>query len=285
MGVVITPITDRDVPGVADFLHAHLNRRVPARAWARALTAGWKADAPNHGFVLRDGSRVAGAYLAFYSERFICGRIERFCNLGAWCVLPEFRLHSVRLLTALLAQDGYHFTDLSPSGNVVALNTRLKFRPLDTSTALIPHLPRPALPWQPRISSDPQVIEAALAGPELEIYRDHAQCAAARHVVLLRGEASCYVMFRKVRRKGLPLFAAILYVSDPGLFRRGLGALTRHLLLRHGALATLAELRIAGPRPRLSVMLRSPRPKMYRSASLEPGQVDDLYSELACVPW
>jgi hypothetical protein len=26
-------------------------------------------------------------------------------------------------------------------------------------------------------------------------------------------------------------------------------------------------------------------PKMYRSGSLEPGQIDNLYSELVCVPW
>jgi hypothetical protein len=32
-------------------------------------------------------------------------------------------------------------------------------------------------------------------------------------------------------------------------------------------------------------MLSSPRPKMYRSATLEPSQIDDLYSELECVPW
>ena len=39
-------------------------------------------------------------------------------------------------------------------------------------------------------------------------------------------------------------------------------------------------------RPRLSVMLRAPLPpKMYRSATLDPAQVDDLYSELACMPW
>ena len=58
----------------------------------------------------------------------IDGRVERFCNLGAWCVLPEHRFHALRLLKALLAQDGYHFTDLSPSGNVVGLNERLGFR-------------------------------------------------------------------------------------------------------------------------------------------------------------
>jgi hypothetical protein len=285
MTVELAPITDSDVTVAANFLHANLNGRVAASAWAHAMSAPWKVDAPNHGFMLRDGTRVVGVYLAFYSERVVSGRMQRFCNLGAWCVLPEFRFHSVRLLKALLAQEDYHFTDLSPSGSVVPLNTRLKFRSLDTSTALVPNLPWPSLPRRTRISANPGVIESTIAGAELELYRDHAQAAAARHLVVVRGGASCYVMFRKVRRKDLPVFAAILYVGNPGLFRRSIGPLSRYLLVRHGILATLAELRIVGYRPRLSLMLSSPRPKMYRSASLEPAQIDDLYSELVCVPW
>jgi hypothetical protein len=285
MTVELAPITDQDVAGIADFLHANLNTRVPASVWAHAMSVPWKVEAPNHGFMLRDGQRVVGAHLAFYSERVIDGQAERFCNLGAWCVLPEFRFHSVRLLKALLAQDGYHFTDLSPSGNVVSLNARLGFRPLDTSTALVPNLPWPSLGRRTRISANPDVIESTLAGAELELYRDHAQAPAVRHLVLIRGSDHCYVMFRKVRRKNLPLFAAILHVGNPGLFRHAILPLTRHLLIHYRILATLAELRIVGSRPGLSLTLPSPRPKMYRSASLEPRQIDDLYSELVCVPW
>lgn len=285
MTVELAPVTNADAAAVADFLHANLNARVPASAWRRAMSVPWKVEAPNHGFMLRDGERIVGAHLAFYSERPVAGRMERFCNLGAWCVLPDFRFHSVRLLKALLAQDGYHFTDLSPSGNVVPLNARLNFQPLDTSTALVPNLPWPWLPWRTRISADPNVIESTLAGAELELYRDHMHAAAARHLVLIRGHESCYVMFRKVRRKDLPIFAAVLYVSNPGLFHRAAAPFTRHLLLRHGTLATLAELRIVGKQPRLSRMLRSPRPKMYRSSGLAATQIDDLYSELVCLPW
>jgi hypothetical protein len=285
MTVELSPIMDPDIAGVADFLHANLNGRVPASAWLRAMSVPWKVDAPNHGFMLRDGDRVVGAYLAFYSERVVAGQLERFCNLGAWCVMPEFRFHSMRLLKALLAQDGYHFTDLSPSGTVVPLNTRLKFRPLDTSTALIPNLPWLTLIRRTRISADPKVIEGALAGAELELYRDHARTAAAHHLVLISGSDSCYVMFRKVTRKDLPVFAAILHVGNPELFRRAVRPLARHLLINYRLVATLAELRIVMHRPRPSVMLRSPRPKMYRSTTLEPTQIDDLYSELVCVPW
>ena len=80
----------------------------------------WKVERPTTASCSSTDDAVVGAYLAFYSERTIDGRAERFCNLGAWCVLPEHRFHSLRLLKALLAQDGYHFTDLSPSGNVRA---------------------------------------------------------------------------------------------------------------------------------------------------------------------
>ena len=290
MKVAVSEIGDRDLADVGQFLHENLNRRVSALAWTRAMSVPWKVDAPNHGFMLRDEGRVVGAHLAFYAERSVDGVTERFCNLGAWCVEERYRLHSLKLLKALLAQDGYTFTDMSPSGPVVPLNERLKFEHLDTSTALIPGLPWPTMPSLPSrphtwISSDPAILERSLTGRNLKIYHDHADAEAARHVLLTRGDRSCYVVLRKDRRKNLPIFASILYVSDAELFRAMGPRLARYLLLRHGALATLAELRVVKHRPRFSLMLAKPRRKMFRSAHLTADQIDYLYSELACVAW
>jgi len=281
MAVELVPITDTDVAAAADFLHANLDDRVP---WARVCSAmPWKVNAPNHGFMLQDGQRIVGVHLAFYSERLIAGKPERFCNLGGWCVLPEFRFHSLRLLNELLAQDGYHFTGFSPSEKVLPIHRRFQFRYLDTSAALIPNLPWPSVPGLTRISAAPDVIESRLAGPELELYRDHAQALAARHLVLTRGQDSCYVMYREMRYKSLPVLAEILHISNPGLFRRAMGPLTRYLLLHRRLVATLAELRIIGHPPPFSFRVNS-WPKTYRSPSLEAGQIDYLYSELVCVP-
>jgi hypothetical protein len=59
MTVELTPITDADVTAVADFLHANYKDRIP---WALSCSAmPWKVEAPNHGFMLRDGQRVVGA--------------------------------------------------------------------------------------------------------------------------------------------------------------------------------------------------------------------------------
>jgi hypothetical protein len=283
--VRLAPITDGDVRRAAEFLHAQLNPRLSVGDWARAIDVPWAVDRPNAGFMLLHGDQVVGVQLAFYSERVLNNRRERFCNLGAWCVLPRFRLDGLRLLMAALRQEGYHFTDLSPSGSVVAVNERLRFRFLDTATVLVPNVPWPTLPGRGRLIADAELIERTLTGPELSLYRDHASAGAARHVLLTRGDEQCYVIFRRDRRKGLPLFASVLYVSNPGLFRAMASRFTRHLLVRHGVLATLVDERVVTYRPRLSHELRSPRRKMFRSPSLAPAQIDYLYSELVCVPW
>jgi hypothetical protein len=234
--------------------------------------------------MLRDGQRVVGALLAVYSERLVAGRVERFCNIGTWCVLPGYRSRSVSLLTALLAQEGYHFTCLTPGKGPQEILAWLRFRFLDTSAAVVPNLPWPTLPGRTRISADPDVIERTLSGTELELYHDHAQALAVHHLVLIRGQDSCYVMYREFRCKGVPVFAIVLHVSNPDLFQRAVIPLTRHLLVRHRLVATLAELRIIKRKPHLSFKWDH-GPKMYRSSSLEPGQIDYLYSELVCVPW
>jgi hypothetical protein len=282
MTVELTPIRDTDVDSVADFLHTNHNDQVP---WAQSCSSvPWKVEAPNHGFMLRDGQRVVGTLLALYSERLVGGRLERFCNMGSWCVLADYRSRSISLLNALLAQEGYHFTVLSPDDGPREILAWRGFRFLDTSAALVPNLPWPTLPGRVRISADPDVIQRTLTGTELELYRDHARTLAAHHLVLIRGNDSCYVMYRVFRFKDMPVFAMVLHVGNPELFRRALHRVTRHLLVRHRLVATLADLRTLGHEPRLSFKLNN-WPKMYRSANLEPGQIDYLYSELECVPW
>jgi hypothetical protein len=124
-----------------------------------------------------------------------------------------------------------------------------------------------------------------LDGADLQRYLDHERAAAARHVLMVKDGRYCHVMFRRDRRKQLPLFASILHVSDPDLFRQMTRPFSRHLLLRHRLPVTLAEARVVGGRPRPSVLVPDTRRKMFKSASLQANQIDNLYSELVCVSW
>ena len=124
--MTVHPITADDVDSVSRYLHEHLNHRVPVRAWAGLLQPSWDGQGPNHGFQLVSDGRIVGVYVAVYS--FTAGRLP-VCNLAAFCVLEDHRAHSLRLVRALLAQKGFVFTDLSPSGSVPAMNERLGVRP------------------------------------------------------------------------------------------------------------------------------------------------------------
>lgn len=279
----VAPITDTDLVAVGAFLHTHLNPRVPVGAWVRALQVPWDTSQPNHGFWLAVDGAVVGAYLAYYSEREVDGRLLRICNLGAWCVLDSHRHEGLRLLMRVLGQKGYEFTDLSPSGSVVAIDRRLRFTEIDTTTVLVPGVaaPRPGI----RVSGRADVLEETLEGAERRLYDDHRRAAAAIHLVLRGGDEHCYVIARKDTRKGVRAFATVLHVGNPAMFRRYAGQVAAHLAVHHLAAATLVELRVAGGRPACSVPVRISRPKMVRSDVLGPDQVDYLYSELTCLPW
>ena len=284
MTVELAPITPTDFPVVAQFMHENLNTKVPAAAWSRALSVPWEVSPPNHGFFLAEDGRVVGVYLAYYSDRDVDGARLRVCNLGAWCVLDSHRHQGLRLLTTLLKQKEFHFTDFSPSGAVVPLNRRLKFTDLDTTTALVPNLPVP--PGRGvRVSGRPDVILETLTEDERRLYLDHRGAAAARHLVITTPEDHCYLVFRRDTRKGVRAFASVLYVSRPEVYRRHARQVGAHLLTHHGIPATLVELRVAGGRPAGSKVLSVSRPKMFKSDFLDPERVDYLYSELTCLAW
>lgn len=288
MTVEVVPIGAADLPRVAEYLHTHHRSHFDADEWARSgIGSPWNVEPPpNHGFMLLDGDDIAGVLVAMYSKRLVDGREIDLCNLSSWHVRPEYRLHSLRLLRAALSQEGFHFTDLTPSEEVQRMNLRLGFEFIDTSTILVPNLPWPLFSLQTTITADPHQIEHRLSGRALEIYRDHRHAIPARHVLLSRGNRSCYVMYRRERRKKVPLFASLLYTSDRAAFVSMARPFLRHLLVKHGILVTLIDTVIVDYRPRLSLRLSRHRPKMIRIRDLDPSKIDALYlySDLPALP-
>lgn len=278
----LAPIGTADTDRVAAFLREQMEREWSLELWRQAISPSWPAAGPNHGFQLLDGERVVGAYVAYYSEREIDGVTERICNLGTWAVHPDHRTGGLRLLRELLRQEGYTFTDLTPNPTVLRINSKLGFEPLGNHAVTVPNLPWPPLPGRGGISSDPATLERELRGEELRLYRDHAGAAAVRHLLLSHGEERCYVALRRDVFRHLPV-CTLLHVGNPGLLARMSGPLSRHLLLRHGAVAHVVDEAIAPYRPRLSLRKERVR-RMFRGDRVRAGQLDYLYSELACLP-
>ncbi|MFB7891622.1 hypothetical protein ACFC1I_05440 [Microbacterium sp. NPDC056044] len=279
----VAPIGDDDAEAVAEFFHRHLNSQVGADRWLAVVRPPWSAG-PNRGFRLIVDDVVVGAYAAVYSSRETPEGALQVCNLAAFCVLPEYRAHSLRLVRALLGQKGYLFTDLSPSGNVPAMNERLGFARLDTATRLAVNVPGRA-GRHVEVIEDLDEIADALGGFDAKVFTDHRDAPAARHLLVRSAGGHAYLMYRRDRRKQLPVFATPLFVGgDPGVLAEAWHAVASRLL-RRGFAMTLAERRVLGFSPRgAGRELRSPRPRMYKGAG-GPGDVDYIYSELTLLEW
>ncbi|WP_426184801.1 hypothetical protein [Microbacterium sp. TWP3-1-2b2] len=279
--VKVRAIEHADVADVASFLHRNLNARVAESSWASLMTPPWTSEAPNRGFLMISDGEIVGAYVAVHSDRDVEGATVSVCNLAAFCVLPEFRTHSLRLMRAMLAQKGLVFTDLSPSGAVPAMNERLGFRYLDRATRLV--LNAPGFGGGVSVTDAPEELERTLVGADLTLYRDHREAPAARHLLVRTSAGYAYLVYRRDRRKRLPLFMTPLYAGgDREILRRSWPAVAAHLLAK-GLPFTLAESHILGFVPGgLGRELKNPRPRMVKG---DPAPSDYLYSELALLSW
>ena len=134
---------------------------------------------------------------------------------------------------------------------------RLRARPAGRRRA--PDLRRPP----PRVGDDPP-------GAAPRRRRAATSCSAATGARVCRSSRRCCTP------------------ATPRCSRRWLVDLGSHLLLHHHVPFTLVELRHVGGTAPVGAVLRTSRPKMFKSGNRHPvpsRAIDDLYSELTLVAW
>ena len=278
--VQVTPIQEGDLSELGEFLHQHLNRRIAPQAWMASLTHRWAAEQPNYGMQLRDGDgKLVGAICAIYSDQWIDGKLERFCNPHSWFVLDEHRGAGIRLVLELLKQRGYHFTMFTPNPKVAQVFLGLRFRMLDDRVLNIANLPSLGRRGDGFVEADPARIEARLEGASRQEFLAHRDIPWLRFVAFGRPGDACLAIYKPGIWKKLRC-AWVSHLSDPAAMQRH-GHLLRHHLLVHCGMPVLqVEARILAAEPRLARLERRGQPKLVSSRTLTDGQVRDVYSEL-----
>lgn len=292
MGVEIQPITNDNLLEVGRFLTAYFPPDTKGDEWGKEWLKTVNlpgSDAPNHGFLLRDVRQnlVVGALTAIYSVRDIpyplATERQHFCNLAVWCVAPDYRLYSIKMLQIILAQNGYTFTDLIPGAVAQKIDQRFGFKYFDTTTYLIPNIlyPKPSI----TITSDLEVIESHLKGDEpfYTYFKDHLPAKWTNHLLLLTPKNDyCYLQWRK-QKHARHKFISLRYISHPLVLWREYHALGHHFLTKHYSPFTLAEIRLTRYRIQPSIQFPRPVKRLYKS-DLPPDYIDYLYSEITSAP-
>lgn len=276
--VKLKPVSRNDLPAVAEFLHNHMNNQFPASVWQQGVSKNWLDDAPNHGFMLEHDNEIVGVLCAIYSQHYVNGVWEKFCNPHSWCVLPDYRKRSIDLVMAVIRQPGFHFTMFTPNKEGIEIFSFLRFKPLDNTVAIVLNIP--AL----RVFSNVKIITNL--DRALELLPDQAARCLSDHrdypwlQFLTFGEKNNYgfIIFKQKRYKRVPC-ALIMYISDFALFRRCWPKLRSHLLFRHGMFTTKIEARLIKESVGTISWNEPGLRKFYLSATLGADDIENIYSE------
>jgi hypothetical protein len=278
-GGVVTPVFPADFRDVADLLRGLEPGNRP-RDWRQIFDYGWRRPDEPVGYVVREGERVAGFIGMILSEITVDGRPERLCNITSWITREDASGAGALLLLQIRGLRDTTITSLSSNAQAARVLGRLGFRVLETAQVILTPTARMAIQRgnRPRVLGDPGEIRPLLGEADARILDDHAPYT--RHLLAVDDRASCYAVYTVRPRKGMRT-ARFHYLSDRHAFGRAWPSIHRWLLARHGvAFGELDARLIAGVSVPGSVRKELGLPRLFRSETLRPDQIPELYSEI-----
>lgn len=262
------------------------NPPIGEKYWRRLFHYAWPCADRQRGFLLRDGARVVGFYGTILDERTIGGRVEKFANLTSWVTLPDYRNHSLRLFEAVAAIEDRTLTCFTALPATYPLYRRFGFADLEDQWIVTLPTLSPTRPdgWlRGRIITDLERIQQQLEEPEATLVRHLASDLCHPLLVTHRGQ-QCLVFYTRTKGRRFH-FSRIHYLGNREVFLACLDHLRWRMALANRALLIAIDARLLdGEIPRGARLTRLAQRAVYRSRTLQPAQIDSLYTELVLLP-
>jgi hypothetical protein len=271
-------------PSVCAYAASMIGRGMAAADFSVVLHPPWTRASPS-GYALLDSERVVGTLLMISAPRTIRGRRRTVCNFSSWAIDPQYRSYSVSLLSRALRVPDAVYTNLTASAPVAKMLRAFGFQAVsDRERVLLPGIPSfrgPAF----EATVDAAAIEGQLlargAADVARLVADH-RGTRAKWVSATDGARHVTVAFHLFRHRRIR-FAHLLYCSNADALPAALGAIRRAVRRAWGRhLIAWSEYQVPGSGS--SVVVRRPRPILYRGDDVGPEDLDGLYSELTLLP-
>lgn len=274
MNALVRPATSRDVDAVAEFLHEHMDSRLPARVWRRILDYPWRPPGVERGWLVEAEGAVVGFMATIYSDRPTSTGIRRFCDLGAWYLLRPFRGTGVgeALLKAGMSQPGVTYATMTARAATGRRIRALGWQVLDARRRIF----RPGRPSGALRRVDPQLI--AWPPAQSRILSDHRQLNLM--TLAITGEDAPVLLICHRKRKGADVdYHDMLHCSDIGFLNRNAQAIADLVVAGdNGVFAVDHRFLRAGRAEGEDETL--PLARWFRPAQgILPFDIDHLYSE------
>jgi len=249
--------------------------------WKRIFDYRWDREEDYCGYGLFDGREIVGFLGLIFSKRWIDNQMESFCNLTSWIVKEKYRDQSLALILPALKLKDHTLTDLSASDKVLRIMKRLGFRELESELKVLLPYPLARGPSDVRLTQEQNEIESVLKGNDLKLFRDHENLTSCSHLLLYGPNGYCYLIYSTVKNVTKYSYNYIHYLSNPIRFREYHGVIRSKIISITKIPFIVVDSRLVrNVHLPFSYTLSLTPPRLYRSAHLEPEQIDNLYSEL-----
>lgn len=258
-----------------------VNPELTEAEWYGVFNSQWHREKQFCGYGLFDGEEIVGFLGFIFSQRIINGQIEDFCNLSSWIVREAYRGHSIALMLSLRKLKNCTITDLSPTEGVVAICKRLGFQELDRQIEILPVFFNSISNKQKlKIITDVSLIQTKLTPLEKKLFLDHRPYSRCHHLLIEAENQTCYLIFTLVKNTKIP-YSYIQYLGNAKFFARHSQAIRRAIAKISQTFLVLVDTRLLqGAKLPLRFNLPIEICRLYKSSTVKPEEIDNLYSEL-----
>jgi hypothetical protein len=277
-GEEIRPATRADIEPVCSLLHEHMDARFDRDRWRRLMTYRWLDDKPDFGRIAIVGGQLVGFVGMVYSDRVLEDRRHRIANICAWCLNKAHRKggFGFELMRSAIADEAMSYTILTSSSRPVSLLGAIGYRILDDDRRI---WIAKGDPTGVEIEEDPARILGRVDSVARDMLRDH-DGLAVRPVLAADGTGTCLIVFTVAKKRDDVNYYDVLHLNNPSFFATRAQAIADSLLPRDRKAVLAADTRLLQGHACDGAVERLLVPRYYRSSTLRPGQIDNMYSEL-----
>ncbi|MHB9074522.1 MAG: hypothetical protein ACYC6G_13465 [Desulfobaccales bacterium] len=280
-GVRIRKVYKDDFENVYPLLLDFQTHHITKDQWHQLFINPWGSFVDYCGYMLADGDKAVGFLGTIFSKRYLNGQEYKFCNLSSWIVKPEYRAKSISLLRPILKLEDYTITNLTCAPLLYGLFKKLGFKDLGLYSFIFPPLPPINFIHNGRkchVVVDQNIIYTKLNTADLIIFNDHVNYKCI-HLIIESDMGNCYIVATRVIRWGLP-FVYIHYVSNLSVFAEFIYKTIFQVLINYKSVGIIVDERLLrGRKFRLAIKSQVPGFKIYKSLSLQPEDINNLYTE------
>lgn len=283
MSTQIRPAVTSDIESICSLLHEKMNSRIPISRWRRLMSYKWLAEKPDFGRVVESDGKILGFCGMVYADRLIGDaaqrlRRERIVSMSSWYLDKSLRGRGLgrEMLLSAIADRSLTYATLTNSRKPLGIVEALGFRVLEDHRYI----------WRKTDAADSALsliddldVLYSRVGPNQRQLLDDMSGLPLMPMLLDYSGRQALLFFSIKSKDAGVIWFDLMHASNLELFVTCAQTLANRLLPDTPAVLA-ADGRFVKNPPAGIVAERLPVARYFISESVEPCELDNLYSEL-----